>query len=558
MQFGEFPVFDSAGVELAYPIVCQGKTFPAGHVVTSDDIRLFRLEGIAKVVGSILASNDLRPDISTSMILKPLVGDFLRYTLPKDGYSEIYADQDGLFIVSPERLSRFNNQSENITLATIPPYAPVYKNQLVASLRLVGPAFSIDVLNETIDKITGQGPLLKIAPYAFSKLGYVQTVLYGADVPKLVSEELNQRFAIYGFNLVHSTVCPHMPEHVEKGVRDAIDAGAEVVVVQSPLPSVNRNDVVPQGFVEAAADIDRLGWPLDPGLPIIFAHKNDVHLVGIAESDFPLPAVDRLMRFLATKSLPPVEEFTSLAQGSMSIERLIQYLTPEQEAETIAVGPVEHAQKIAIVILAAGTSRRMFGTNKLLENIQGLPMIERVVQSALLSKADYVSVVTGYEAKLVEQRLMNYDVKIVRNPDYSAGVLSSMRLGISVLPPDVSAAIILPADMPGFTSTYIDRLIDCYDPNAAQKNVCLPSYGGIRHNPVLWPRELFKVVKIVPEDAYGLPALVEHSDYIVEMSLEDDLPITDINSQGDLSAFLSRADFSEDVEKELLALEQSL
>ena len=84
----------------------------------------------------------------------------------------------------------------------------------------------------------------------------------------------------------------------------------------------------------------------------------------------------------------------------------------------------------------------------------------------------------------------------------------------------------------------------------------MPVYDGVRHNPVLWPRDLFKTVKIIPEDAHWMPPLIEHSDYIVEMPVEDDLPLSDINTHGDLSAFLARADFSDDVEKELAALEK--
>ena len=82
----------------------------------------------------------------------------------------------------------------------------------------------------------------------------------------------------------------------------------------------------------------------------------------------------------------------------------------------------------------------------------------------------------------------------------------------------------------------------------------MPSYNGVRHNPVLWPRDLFKDVKIIPEDSHWTPALVEHTDYIVEMKMNDDLPLTDINTFGDLSAFLAKADYVAEAEKDLEAL----
>ena len=149
-----------------------------------------------------------------------------------------------------------------------------------------------------------------------------------------------------------------------------------------------------------------------------------------------------------------------------------------------------------------------------------------------------------------------YDVKIVRNPDYVSGVLGSIRLGLAVLPPDMAGAIVLPADMPAFTEEYIDKMIDAFDFSASRRPVVVPTFNGIRHNPVLWPRDLFKDVKIIPEDSQWVPTLIEHSDYIKEIPLKDDLPLTDVNTRGDLSNYLSRKDLISSAEEDLLALEK--
>ena len=225
--------------------------------------------------------------------------------------------------------------------------------------------------------------------------------------------------------------------------------------------------------------------------------------------------------------------------------------------KSLSFGSLSDSEKIAVVILAAGSGRRMIGTNKLLEYINGLPMVEHAVRSALSSKADYVAVVTGHDAKFIEKRLEQYDVKIVRNADYVSGVLGSIRLGLAVLPPDIAAAVVLPADMPEFTEEYIDQLIDAFDFSAKRPPVVLPTFNSVRHNPVLWPRDLFNVVKIVPEDAQWVPALIEHSDYIKEIPLKDDLPLTDINTRGDLANYLQRKDLISSAEEDLLALEKS-
>ena len=557
MKFAEFPVYDALGIELVHDVICQGKTLKKGHVLTSSDISLLKYVGIKTVVGARFSSEDIHPETAADILLKTLVGDYLRYTFPdKTGYSEIFADIDGTLVFDQKRLKRFNSHNETISLMTVQPYIPVYKGQFIANLRLFGPSIDAETLNEAVTKISGIGPLLKVAPYTFCKIGFIRTVTNDSSVPSLNEKELISRFGAFGFNIVHTDLCEHSVNSVEKAVRNAIEAKAEVVLVESQEPPLHRDDIVPMGFKEAAGDIDRIGWPVDEGLSLVLGHKNNVTLLGYCAKDANLAAFDRLLRFLATKSLPPPDIISSLAMDGISLSRMTKRITPEQSEASVAVGSLSDSEKIAVVILAAGSSLRMIGTNKLLETINGLPMIEHVVRSALSSQADYVVVVTGHDAKFIEKRLEQYDVKIVRNADYVSGVLGSVQLGLSVLPPDIVGAVVLPADMPAFTEEYIDKLIDAFDFSAKRAPVVLPTFNNVRHNPVLWPRDLFKAVKIIPEDAQWVPALIEHSDYIKEVPLKDDLPLIDINTHGDLTYYLSRNDLLSSAEQDLIALEK--
>lgn len=555
MRFGEFSLYDAVGVELTASVECRGKLLKAGHILDSSDIADLRAEGVKKVIGAFYEPCDVRLKTAADILLKSVCGDFLRYTAPdENGYSALYADRDGVFLYDTERLLRFNAHSEQIALAVLSPFTPVYKGQFLGNLCLFGAALHEDVLNEAVTKISGVGSLLKINAYEFRKIAYIQTQTRTEDVRSLDELDLLERFGIYGFDVVYKDLCEYDAGRIENAVRNALDTGAEVVFVQSAAAPADRNDVVPKAFTESSADIERMNWPLDAGIPLVLAKRKDALLIGYAASDFKRPAFDRLLRFLATKSLPAAEQFPLLAQGSLSLERMVQHMTDEQARSSIAVGKLSESDKIAIVVLAAGAGRRMPGTNKLLETVGGQTMIEHAVEAALMSKAEYVAVVTGHDAQRIERKLSQYDVKIVRNADYSSGVLGSIRLGLSVLPPDVVGAVVLPADMPAFQSKHIDGLIDLFDISAARKPVVMPSYKGVRHNPVLWPRDLFKDVKIIPEDSHWTPALIEHTDYIVEMKMDDDLPLTDINTFGDLSAFLAKMDYVAEAEKDLEAL----
>jgi molybdenum cofactor cytidylyltransferase len=72
---------------------------------------------------------------------------------------------------------------------------------------------------------------------------------------------------------------------------------------------------------------------------------------------------------------------------------------------------------ISLIVLAAGKSTRM-KQNKLLLNINGEAMIQRVVKSARTSNTDELVVVLGYEAEKIKEQLSEIDCKFVTNENY--------------------------------------------------------------------------------------------------------------------------------------------
>ena len=55
-------------------------------------------------------------------------------------------------------------------------------------------------------------------------------------------------------------------------------------------------------------------------------------------------------------------------------------------------GGAPAASGVICVVLAAGSSTRMGGSNKLLERVDDVPMVETVVRAALASSADQTAI----------------------------------------------------------------------------------------------------------------------------------------------------------------------
>jgi molybdenum cofactor cytidylyltransferase len=205
------------------------------------------------------------------------------------------------------------------------------------------------------------------------------------------------------------------------------------------------------------------------------------------------------------------------------------------EPKTIAGLP-----RIAAVILAGGQSRRMGATNKLLAQIEGVPMVARVVDAAVQSKAAEVVVVTGHQADEVRAVLAQRRVRFVHNPDYADGLSTSLRAGMGALGADIDGALVCLGDMPRVTPAMIDRLIQAFNPLEGRA-ICVPTANGKRGNPVLWARRFFAEMARVEGDVGARHLIGEHGEVVIEVEMGDDAVLIDIDTPQALTALAKTA-----------------
>ncbi len=85
---------------------------------------------------------------------------------------------------------------------------------------------------------------------------------------------------------------------------------------------------------------------------------------------------------------------------------------------------------VAGILLAAGLSTRM-GQPKQLLPFGGNTIVETVVDSMLAAKFHEVTVVVGHCAEQIQEKLAERPVKIVFNPNYREGMLTSAQAGFA-------------------------------------------------------------------------------------------------------------------------------
>jgi molybdenum cofactor cytidylyltransferase len=170
--------------------------------------------------------------------------------------------------------------------------------------------------------------------------------------------------------------------------------------------------------------------------------------------------------------------------------------------------------RVAGVLLAAGTSSRM-GTNKLLLPAGGRPVIARAAGVAAAAGLDPIIVVVGHEAERVRAALAGLAVTPVLNPDYAAGINTSLRAGMTAVPDDARAAVVLLGDMPFVTADMIGALVARWRDGA---ELVVSQYAGVLAPPFLYGRRFYAELRALEGEGCGKQVIRRHRDEAVEVA----------------------------------------
>ena len=177
----------------------------------------------------------------------------------------------------------------------------------------------------------------------------------------------------------------------------------------------------------------------------------------------------------------------------------------------------------------------MGGANKLLSEIEGVPMVARVAQRLLASKARPIITVLGNQAEAVDAALGKLPVERVRNPDFADGLSTSLKRGVVALPPDLDGALICLGDMPLISGRHIDRLVAAFNPIEGRA-IIVPTRRGKRGNPVLWSKRFFPEMAELAGDVGAKHLIGEHAELVCEVEMDSDGVLVDIDTPDALAA----------------------
>lgn len=208
---------------------------------------------------------------------------------------------------------------------------------------------------------------------------------------------------------------------------------------------------------------------------------------------------------------------------------------PVYELEPVSSGRSSRDTTVRGVLLAAGTSSRYGAENKLLEDLDGCPLVRHAAMTLVESDVDGVTVVVGYEQEQVRRALADLDLEFRENDEYAAGQSTSVQKGVRrASEHGADAVLIALGDMPRVSSDTVDLLLRAYDRGVAA--ILAAAYDGRRGNPVLFDERFFDALTDVEGDTGGRQLLCE-SEEAVAVETDDTGVTTDVDRPRDLSKF---------------------
>ena len=536
MIFCRIPVAEAEGAILAHSVGAGGKRLSKGRVLTAQDIVELREGGLERVMAARLEPGDVAEDEAAARLARALSGDRVSATAAFTGRANLISGARGLVLVDKAAIDRVNSIDEALTVATLSPHAHVEPGQIVATIKIIPFAAPGAAVDEA-ERVAGDGgAAIGVAPFLRHDAALIMTTLDGAGdkVLEKTRATVAARLEALGSRLAEYRTCAHDEDALAAEIKALAARGLSPILVFGSSAIVDRRDVIPAAIERAGGVIDHFGMPVDPGNLLLLAHLGPTPVIGLpgcARSP-KLNGFDWVLERIVAAVAIGRADIMAMGAGGL-LKEFAGRPQPRGAATPDKAGA--RAPRIAAVVLAAGRSRRMGEINKLLERIEGEPMIARIVDAAGASRATPVIVVTGHQTSKIEAALTGRDVVFVHNPGYAAGLSTSLRAGLGAIPGDSDGAVVCLGDMPFIEAAHIDKLIAAFDPLEGRA-ICVPTFRGKHGNPVLWSRAYFPVMLELEGDVGAKHLIGDHANELCEVAVGEAAIFTDIDTPEALRA----------------------
>ena len=540
MRFGPVPAAEAEGAILAHSIGLPKGRLKKGRALSAADVAALAGVGIVTVTVARPEAGDVLEDEAARRIAVALApdpaGQRISVSAPFTGRANLYAEAAGILRVDADAARALNAIDEAITLATLADCERVAARQMLGTVKIIPygvPGAAVERAEALLRGRGGAGAaVMRVHPLAARSAHLILTRTPGMKQAVLEkgAEAVRTRLRALGIDEVRETVVEHdagaLTGAFSGALSGVVGGEADLTLVLTGSATSDRGDVGPAALVAAGGRLTRFGMPVDPGNLLFLgelAGRPVVGLPGCARSP-KLNGADWVIERLACGLPVGSDDIAAMGVGGL-LKEIPSRPEPRGGGATAPQRPA-----VAAVLLAAGSARRMGGRDKLLEPVEGAPLLRSLVGRLGPGTVDEVICVLRPDDPERRAALAGTRARAVANPRAAEGMGTSIAAGIGALGPEVDAAVILLCDMPEITGRDVARLVAAYDPEEGRAIVRAVSADGTGGHPVLFGRRFFEALRGLEGDRGARAIIAEHPEFVVDVTLAGRAAETDLDT----------------------------
>ncbi|MDR1587761.1 MAG: molybdopterin-binding protein [Treponema sp.] len=252
----------------------KGVQFRKGHIIRKEDIPMLLSMGKEQIYIWEKPEGFLHEDEAAELLDALCRGSGISRKGPAEGKIELFAQTDGLFEYSADKLNLINI-IEDLVVAARHNHSPVRAGDKLAAMKAIPLVIAEEKLRQA-KAVAGEAPLMHILPYRVKTAAVINT---GSEIAKgLIADTftpvLRKKLGAYGIEIIRHIIVPDDTDQVAGAIADTRREKPDLILCSGGM-SVDPDDKTPGGIKQSGAEIAAYGAPVFPGAMFLLAYFDD-------------------------------------------------------------------------------------------------------------------------------------------------------------------------------------------------------------------------------------------------------------------------------------------
>lgn len=271
----------SAGRVLCCSIFRPGgrKLLGKGHLLSDDDVRLLRTEGMNEVWVTELEEGEVSEDEAVLAVASAMSCGSAEIRVAAGGRANLIASEDCCALVDDELLKQINCTS-GVVIASAANFRYVPAGERLATIKSAPFAISRAQLDTVLQILTDRGPILQARPVRDPQVSVLYTdPVQGERARNLFEPTVRARLDALRARLGFSMAVLEEEDHVVRALQHLTRAQPTAVLIASTTTPAGPEDAIGRALLRAGAYLERFLAPVDPGTLLMLGYKGNIPIL---------------------------------------------------------------------------------------------------------------------------------------------------------------------------------------------------------------------------------------------------------------------------------------